>query len=114
MHFSLDDSLDFFDFIDETIIYVDAPLEGFVRSKNGVLYAFRVFEIIPAYLWHWVLVPAQSTSEPVSSAFFRAPGPDDKWLSILEDRRGEMPRITVAEFLRGRTPLPRTALPLRT
>lgn len=106
----LDDVSEFLDFVDETISYVDAPLEGIGRTKTGVLYAFRVLEIVPGCLWHWVLVPAQSTSEPVSSAFCRSPGPEDKWLSILEDRRGEKPRITVAEFSRARMPLPRTAL----
>ena len=62
MHILLEDISEFLDFVDETISYVDAPLEGIVRSKNGVLYAFRVLEIMSACLWHWVLLPAQSTS----------------------------------------------------
>jgi hypothetical protein len=50
-------------------------------------------------LWHWVLVPIESTDTSVSEAFRAArTTPPDKWISIVEDRRGNEPKLTAAEL----------------
>jgi hypothetical protein len=100
-----------FDILDEYPIFVDEPLEGFLCSKNsGDLFAFRSFTLIPELLWHWVLIPVASVSANVKDAFASAAStPPDRWMSIVEDRRGGQPQLSAA-WMEGRRPLPATSL----
>ena len=89
------DISDQFEFLKEQLIYVDAPLEGFVRAKNsGDPFAFRCVPAVRGCLWHWVLVPVHSTKESVARTFEKArTAPPHQWISILEDRRGDEPQL---------------------
>jgi hypothetical protein len=93
------DVSDQFEFIEEKLVYVDAPLEGIVRAKTGELFAFRCSPIVAGYLWHWVLLPVESTEAAIDETFAKArKSPPDRWISIVEDRRGDEPRIAVGRL----------------
>lgn len=84
------DITDRFDFVEETLVYVDAPLEGHLRAKSGELFAFRCASIVDGALWHWVLIPVGSLGVTAADAFASArQHPTARWLSIVEDRRSE-------------------------
>jgi hypothetical protein len=93
-----------FAFLDEHLVYVDAPLEGFVRAlRSGALFAFRCTPIVPGAAWHWVLLPASSTDDTVDAVFAAARiSAPAKWLSIIEDRRGNDPQLH-ASWISGET-----------
>jgi len=96
------DILDEFEFLEEQLVYVDAPIEGFLRAlKTGELFAFRCTQIVPGCLWHWVLLPASPSHVTVEAVFsaVRVAWPKE-WISIVEDRRGEEPQLVVA-WMRG-------------
>jgi len=99
--------LERFEFIDETLVYVDAPLEGVVRDKTGGLFAFRCSAIVHGYLWHWVLLPVASSAASIEDTFEAArAAPPEAWISVVEDRRAGQPRVTVV-LLDGRVhPIP--------
>jgi hypothetical protein len=100
-----------FDFIEESLVYVDSPLEGHLRAKDGELFAFRCQAIIEQTLWHWVLLPIASTEVGVDDAFKNAiNSPPQHWLSLVEDRRGPTPTITAAMLATSSHPLPRAVL----
>ena len=100
------DITDNFDFVEETLVYVDAPLEGLLRAKTGELFAFRCKSIVDGALWHWVLLPVDSAHVTVADAFERARHePAAAWLSIVEDRRGDQPCLVPA-WMTGRHPFP--------
>jgi hypothetical protein len=40
------DIMDHFEFLEERLVYVDAPLEGLLRATTGELFAFRCDSII--------------------------------------------------------------------
>lgn len=83
-------NFDKLEFLNEHLSYHDAPIEGFVRAEDKQLYAFRTFVIIRDKLWHWLLVPVQSTeisAEAVMDAAIRQP--PERWISIIEDLRTE-------------------------
>ena len=103
------DISDEFSFLDQQLVYVDAPLEGFLRSsKTGDLFAFRCSGIIRNWLWHWVLLPISSTETTVKEVFASArTTPPERWLSIVEDRRGEEPRLHAAWLTGGVHEVPR-------
>jgi hypothetical protein len=88
--------MDHFEFVEERLVYVDAPLEGLLRAKTGELFAFRCDSIIDHTLWHWTIVPAESLETAVADAFLAAQKNPARWLSIVEDRRGEQERILAA------------------
>jgi hypothetical protein len=100
-----------FSFLDEQLVYVDAPLEGFLRSsKTGDLFAFRCSGIIGSWLWHWVLLPVSSIEPTVKEVFASArTTPPKRWLSIVEDRRGEEPQLYAAWLTGDVHELPRNA-----
>jgi hypothetical protein len=97
---------DHFQFVEERLVYVDAPLEGLLRAKTGELFAFRVLMIIDHTLWHWVIVPVDSLETEVADAFLAAQKKPARWLSVVEDRRGDEQRITAA-WMTPKQPVPR-------
>lgn len=104
------DVTELFEVLEERLVYVDAPVEGFLRSKSGELYAFRCGSIIDGCLWHWVLLPVPALGSSVEAEFDRAGRqPPDRWVSIVEDRRGvsETARVTIVELDGTAHPIPR-------
>jgi hypothetical protein len=101
-----------FSFLEEQLVYVDAPLEGFVRSfKTGELFVFRSTPIVAELVWHWVLLPIASTDVTVKSAFDAARAmPPEHWLSVIEDRRGEEPRLYAASLASSVHRLPKSVM----
>jgi len=101
------DITDRFDFVEQTLVYVDAPLEGHLRAKSGELFAFRCTSIVDGALWHWVLMPVDSIEVTAADACARArQDPALSWLSIVEDRRSE-PRRLAAVWMTGQHRIPR-------
>jgi hypothetical protein len=89
--------------IEETLVYVDSPLEGHLRSKTGDLYTFRCVPVVRERLWHWILLPASSNQSAVADVFQRAQHvTPTHWISLVEDRRGDQPRVHAA-WLSGDT-----------
>ncbi len=87
-----------FEFDEDRLVYVDAPLEGIVRSRKGESFAFRCRSIIDGYLWHWVLIPAASVDATTDQVFAAAKSsPPKHWISIVEDRRGP-PRVAIGRM----------------
>lgn len=96
------DVTDHFEFVEDKLVYVDAPLEGILRSKTGELFAFRCAPIVLGCLWHWVLLRVNSVEDSVADAFERAGKVSPEgWVSIVEDRRGDHPHLFVAWLTRG-------------
>lgn len=97
------DITDHFSFLDEGLVYADAPYEGFLRSSaTGELYAFRTVEILADVLWHWSLIPVSSIETTVEQVFASAQSdPPRKWMSIVEDRRGTEPQLYAAWLSSG-------------
>lgn len=97
-----------FVFVDEHLVYVDSPLEGYLRDKRtGEIFAFRCTEIVPERVWHWVLLPAVSAGLMVEAVFSAARAtPPHEWISVIEDRRGPKARLSAA-LLSGERTLPR-------
>jgi hypothetical protein len=95
-----------FRFVEETLAYVDAPLEGFlVELASGERYAFRCQEVVAKTVWHWVLLPAGEGNTSVDDVFTSAKAnPPSRWLSVIEDRRGE--KLEVVEMADEKTPPP--------
>lgn len=92
---------DRFELLDDGLVYVDVPIEGFVRAReNTQLFAFRVTMIVPGRLWHWTLLPVDTLSIPVGAAFAGAAA-GGQWTSLVEDRRGDPPSVSVASFSEG-------------
>ena len=100
------DISDQFEFIEEQLVYVDAPLEGFLRGKTGDLFAFRCTPIILGCLWHWVLLPVRAVTSVKEVFEIARTNPPKKWVSIVEDRRGE-PRLSAAELTGGVHEIPK-------
>jgi hypothetical protein len=94
-----------FRFVEESLIYVDAPLEGFVVDiANGTRYAFRCQEIVAKTVWHWVLLPAGDGQVRVKDVFASAKAnPPSYWLSVIEDRREDLPRLELVEIASEKT-----------
>ncbi len=97
-----------FRFVDDSLAYVDAPLEGFlVDVATGARYAFRAREIVANTVWHWVLLPVGAGHATVSDVFTSASAdPPARWLSVLEDRREGACKLGLAEMTSERTPPP--------
>jgi hypothetical protein len=96
-----------FEFLEERLVYVDAPLEGLVRRKGGGNFAFRCQAVIPGRLWHWVLVPVDSLETSVEVAFQRAvEDPPPEWCSVVEDRRELEPRLDAVWLTGKECPVP--------
>ena len=95
------DVTEMFDLLDEHLIYIDSPIEGFMRlRKTDELFAFRCMTIIRDTLWHWVLLSASSTERNVKDWFEDAKrSVPPYWVSIVEDRRGGEPRLYVATLV---------------
>lgn len=95
-----------FEFVEERLVYVDAPVEGVLRSKDGEFFVFRCRSIIDGYLWHWVLLPVDSPDAPVDETFTAARStPPGRWVSIVEDRRGA-PRVAIGQLAGTVHPIP--------
>jgi len=91
-----------FEFVDDTLVYVDAPIEGVVRSKTGELFAFRCSTIVTGILWHWVLVPVASSEVSIAATFDEArKAAPPEWISIVEDRRGDSARVAMCRLVGG-------------
>lgn len=97
-----------FDFEEETLVYHDAPIGGFmVQKKTRLRFAFSCSVIVRDLLWHWSLVPAPTETD----ADLVIRGLDDaatpEWISVVEDRRLTTPRFTVAivPTAKGKPPL---------
>lgn len=98
---------DRFELLETGLVYVDAPLEGFVREKETAeFFAFRVTTIVADCLWHWTLVPVDTLSSPVRAAFTVTEELSPRWISIIEDRRGEPPSLSVVRFTEGAQRIP--------
>jgi hypothetical protein len=98
-----------FDTLDAGLVYVDGPLEGFVRERaTARLYAFRVTPIIEDRLWHWTLLPANSEADVISKIFLEATARrPSHWISLLEDRRGKPASVTLVVFTTSVPVLPK-------
>ena len=73
MNTDCDELLDKYSIVKETLPYLDAPVQGHMKNvETGEMFAFRCIEIIRGSLWHWVLVPVESTSDLVPERTPRA------------------------------------------
>jgi hypothetical protein len=81
------DITELFAFNEGSLDYNDAPLEGVLsRHSSGEVFAFRCIELVPGFVWHWLLI---KTSGNESKVFELARiNPPQAVLSILEDHRG--------------------------
>jgi hypothetical protein len=97
-----------FDFVEEALVYVDAPLEGLVRHKaTGELFAFRCHPVIQHCVWCWVLLPVEGTAAVVASAFEHARAePSQRWLSAIEDKRSADSQVVFAWLVSDKHPIP--------
>jgi hypothetical protein len=84
-----------FEFDEEGMEYIDAPVTGLLRRKSdGAWFAFDCQTIIWGKLWHWTLVPLPGKVTDVVSALQDAGrARTGTWLSIVEDRRGSSASI---------------------
>ena len=99
------DITDRYELLEEDLVYVDAPLEGFLRRRSdGALFAFRCRQLLGSLVFHWTLVPVDSTDADVSETFGRAA--TTSWISIVEDRRTSSPVLVAVEIPSDRYPLP--------
>jgi hypothetical protein len=90
------DITDEFEFIDEFLLYVDEPFEGYLRSvRDQSLVAFVRQMVVPRLVWHWSLIPVQECVRPAREALDQT-SPLSTWLSIVEDRRGPSPTLSAA------------------
>ncbi len=98
--------LDEVDLIEETVTWVDGPMEGFAKGRRGEYYAFRRCPVIAGVLFHWVLIPVESTAIDVS-AVFRATRaqPPPSWISVIEDARTDT-HATYEATLGSKVPVP--------
>jgi hypothetical protein len=96
-----------FEICEEHLDYVDAPLQGFVRSRaSGERYAFRRTMIIAHHLWHWVLLGSLQDGVSPEVAFDAAlAAPPQYWISVIEDRRTSPQSRYTAAMMTG-VPLP--------
>ena len=85
--------------IERTVTFHDEPLQGYARDSHGGLFAFRRVHVIPDRLIHWILLPVDDISIPVSEVFRKAEArAPERWLSILDDQRGPTSVESVAEM----------------
>ena len=99
-----------FELLDEELVYVDQPLQGYLRSReDGRLFAFRADIVVPDLVWHWTLIPKAAEACSVDECFSLAQRrPPAVWISVLEDRRSGPPLLR-AVWLDGS----RRAMPTR-
>lgn len=103
----LTDITDEFVFIDETVTYIDAPLDGFVRNRVGELFAFQRTTVVADAIWHWAIVPATSHTLAVAEIFRAARNMKAvDWISGLEDARFGTTNLTLAILNSARHPIP--------
>lgn len=98
-----------FEVVHESVVYVDSPIEGLLRSRTGDTYAFRCFTIAEGRLWHWTLLPCEPGDNPAQVFRSAAAFPPERWTSILEDRRIR-PTLTGATLVTRDCPIPVSAL----
>ena len=93
----LSDILQKFSFLEEHLVFVDEPLEGFLRSIDSQeLFAFRITIVIPDLLWHWILIPVSSSELTIDEIFANAKNvTPERWISIVEDRRCEESHLSM-------------------
>jgi hypothetical protein len=101
------DITDRFLFLENHLAYVDEPLEGVARSRDsGDLFVFRSLIIMEELLWHWVLIPVDSTDADIGQTFLAATTlPPARWMSIVEDRRDGHPQLSAVWIVGRRVPL---------
>jgi len=86
-----------FDFEENSLDYVDAPLAGWLTSRDtGERFAFRCLSVLSNRIWHWSLVSASAAT--VDEAFNLSEADSREWLSILEDRRGDGVILSIAKI----------------
>ena len=86
--------LDDFEFEEETLVYYDAPVAGFlVRKGSGERFAFFCKTILEGRLYHWSLVPAPSGEDAQDVIRTIDARECLVWASVVEDRRAT-PRCT--------------------
>jgi hypothetical protein len=96
------DITDEFEFVDDYLVYVDTPFEGFLEARHGELFAFRCSTIIGDRLIHWVLLPVASTDISVGEVFAAAKDESpEEWISVVEDRRTDEPTLYAARLGRS-------------
>jgi hypothetical protein len=90
------DITDAFELLDEELVYVDGPIEGYARhQKTGRLYAFRCFEVLRDLVRHWILVPVASTEGSPAAALDASRDQHiSGWYSVIEDLRSGTPSLT--------------------
>lgn len=95
-----------FEFENDSLEYIDGPVSGWLKEKDGSQwFAFECHPIVLGLAWHWILVPADHLADAVT-ALRNAAAPSSKvtWLSIIEDRRYGAPvcRLTMIRNVRPR------------
>lgn len=102
---SFGDMSEVFRFLEKDLVYVDAPISGFVQAAlDGSVFAFQCVTIIDDRLWHWTLLPVADLSETCDSVFSKAiRSPPATWLSVVEDRRTSEPRLSAVWIHDGRS-----------
>jgi hypothetical protein len=89
------------EFIDDPLVYYDAPILGFVKSGETT-YAFRCFPIIKDKLWHWIFVPVSSFAVAPNVVIENAmENPPPLWVSLVEDSRTEVRKVHEASMTGG-------------
>lgn len=96
------DITDAFELLDEELVYVDGPIEGYARHREtGRIYAFRCSEVLQDLVRHWILVPVASTEGSPAAALAASRGQHiSGWYSVIEDLRSGTPSL--AAFVLGR------------
>ena len=97
-----------FRFVEESLVYVDGPIEGFVvHLESGVRYAFRTREMVANQLCCWILLPVAEGPMTVDEVFASArANPPAQWLRGIEDRREGASKFELVEMTSDTTPPP--------
>src|SRR4051812_41608197 len=87
------DLSEIFEFDANSLDYVDASLSGWLRHRmTGELFVFDCQPIIYNMLWPWTLVAATQKIDIVDALEEACRVDTGHWLSIVEDRRGSVPK----------------------
>lgn len=93
-----------FEFENDSLEYIDGPVSGWLKEKEGSQwFAFECHPIVVGLAWHWILVPADHIGDAVIPLRNAAlPTCKETWLSIIEDRRYGAPVCRLAKIQKGR------------
>lgn len=95
--------VDDFVFEEQSLVYDNGPLMGFLRRNDGARFAFFCDTVIDGKLYHWSLIPAQTGDDPMQVARHALTGQPALWISVIEDRREE-PRYSAVVMTTSETP----------